>query len=70
PGRSYRITWKTLPGDYELKPGHRLGLVLGGTDADFLYFEDATGAKVTVDLGDSRVTVPVTAAGSLPNSLR
>ncbi|WAP54085.1 Xaa-Pro dipeptidyl-peptidase [Streptomyces sp. S465] len=65
PGRSYRITWKTTPDDYEIKPGHRLGLVLGGTDADFLYYEDPTGAKVTVDLGGSRVTVPVTAADGL-----
>ncbi|CAM5307971.1 hypothetical protein SANTM175S_09858 [Streptomyces antimycoticus] len=63
PGRSYRITWKTLPNDYEIKPGHRLGLVLGGTDADFLYFEEATGAKVAVDLGGSTCHhVPVTAA--------
>nr|WTB03578.1 Xaa-Pro dipeptidyl-peptidase [Streptomyces antimycoticus] len=69
PGRSYRITWKTLPNDYEIKPGHRLGLVLGGTDADFLYFEEATGAKVAVDLGGSRVTVPVTAAGGLTKAL-
>ena len=61
PGASYRITWKTLPNDYQVKPGHRIGLVLAGTDADFLYFEDPTGAKVTVDLAASRVTVPVAA---------
>ncbi|WP_432035291.1 Xaa-Pro dipeptidyl-peptidase [Streptomyces cucumeris] len=60
PGEYARITWRTLPNDYRLKPGHRLGLVIGGTDADFLYFEDPTAAKVTVDLGASRITVPVT----------
>ncbi|MFE2677151.1 Xaa-Pro dipeptidyl-peptidase [Streptomyces hygroscopicus] len=70
PGRSYRIAYRTLPDDYEIKPGHRLGLVLGGTDADFLYFEDATGATVTVDLGGSRVTVPVTAAEGLRTTRR
>ncbi|WP_055552449.1 Xaa-Pro dipeptidyl-peptidase [Streptomyces sp. NBRC 110028] len=61
PGASYRIAWRTLPNDYRIEPGHRLGLVLAGTDADFLYFEDPTGAEVTVDLTASRVTVPVAA---------
>ncbi|MET7763197.1 Xaa-Pro dipeptidyl-peptidase [Streptomyces sp. NPDC005393] len=69
PGRYHRITWRTLPNDYLIEPGHRLGLVLGGTDADFLYFEDPTGAKVTVDLAGSRVTVPVTAKSSLSAAL-
>lgn len=34
PGRSYQISWSLQPQDYEFEAGHRLGLVLTGTDAD------------------------------------
>ncbi len=59
PGQGYQIRWQTLPNDYVLKPGHRIGLVLAGTPAEYLYFETATGARVTVDLPASKVTIPV-----------
>ncbi|MBB5936569.1 CocE/NonD family hydrolase [Streptomyces zagrosensis] len=59
PGQSYQIRWQTLPNDYEIKPGHRIGLVLAGTPAEYLYFETATGAKATVDLPGSKISIPV-----------
>lgn len=59
PGRTYQIRWQTLPNDYVLKPGHRIGLVLAGTPAEYLYFETATGARATVDLPGSKITIPV-----------
>lgn len=64
PGKSYAVSWPTLPQDYRLPAGHRLGLVLLGTDGDLI--EDApTGAKVTVDLAGSGLSLPVT-TGTAP----
>ncbi|TMR98391.1 CocE/NonD family hydrolase [Nonomuraea basaltis] len=69
PGKSYQITWKMLPLDYEFKAGHRLGLVLTGTNDDFNLdvtgngsetdVEPGTGAKVTVDLARTSVSLPL-----------
>ncbi|SEG57730.1 X-Pro dipeptidyl-peptidase [Nonomuraea solani] len=62
PGRPYQITWRLLAQDYEFKAGHRLGLVLTGTNADLTFdadVEPATGAKVTVDLAGTSVSLPL-----------
>ncbi|MDF2709767.1 MAG: Xaa-Pro dipeptidase [Nonomuraea muscovyensis] len=69
PGKSYQITWKMLPQDYEFKAGHRLGLVLTGANDDFNLdesgngsgtdVEPGTGAKVTVDLAGTSVSLPL-----------
>ncbi|MFD1933746.1 Xaa-Pro dipeptidyl-peptidase [Nonomuraea mangrovi] len=56
-GEYGRVAWDTLPQDYVFRKGHRLGLVLAGTDATYSG-ETATGATVTVDLAASKVTVP------------
>ncbi|MFE3452207.1 Xaa-Pro dipeptidyl-peptidase [Nonomuraea sp. NPDC059194] len=56
-GEYGRVRWDTLPQDYVFRKGHRLGLVLAGTDATYSA-ETATGASVTVDLSRSKVTVP------------
>ncbi|GAA4375614.1 Xaa-Pro dipeptidyl-peptidase [Actinomadura verrucosospora] len=61
-GRYYTVSWQTLSQEYLLKKGHRLALVLAGTDADY-NFDTPTGAQVTVDLRGSSVSVPVVAAG-------
>ncbi|MFF3667833.1 Xaa-Pro dipeptidyl-peptidase [Microtetraspora malaysiensis] len=58
PGTYAQVKWKTLPQDYTFKKGHRLGLVIAGTDSTYSS-ETATGAKVTVDLHKSRVRVPL-----------
>jgi X-Pro dipeptidyl-peptidase len=51
------VKWLTLPQDYTFKKGHRIGLVIAGTDST--YTEEAgTGANVTVDLARSSVVVP------------
>ncbi|MCP2336110.1 Xaa-Pro dipeptidyl-peptidase [Actinomadura rupiterrae] len=60
-GKYYSINWKTLSQEYVLKQGHRLGLVIAGTDYDNTT-ETPTGANVTVDLAGSSVTVPVVLA--------
>ncbi|MFI9589984.1 Xaa-Pro dipeptidyl-peptidase [Nonomuraea sp. NPDC052265] len=51
------VRWLTLPQDYTFRKGHRIGLVLAGTDTTYTS-EDGTGATVTVDLARSSVAVP------------
>ncbi|RVX43292.1 X-Pro dipeptidyl-peptidase [Nonomuraea polychroma] len=51
------VKWLTLPQDYIFKKGHRIGLVIAGTDATYSD-EAGTGANVTVDLAKSSVVVP------------
>ncbi|WP_433235030.1 CocE/NonD family hydrolase [Streptosporangium sp. CA-135522] len=64
PGRPYQLTWSMLPQDYEFKAGHRLGLVLTGTNADLGNAETGTGTKVTVDLAGTSVSLPLVAGTS------
>jgi X-Pro dipeptidyl-peptidase len=52
-----KVKWQTLPHDYTFKKGHRIALVIAGTDATYTS-ETGTGANVTVDLGRSSVTMP------------
>ncbi|MGW5685332.1 Xaa-Pro dipeptidyl-peptidase [Nonomuraea sp. NPDC003754] len=56
-GEYGRVAWETLPHDYVFRKGHRLGLVLAGTDATYSG-ETGTGATVTVDLAGSKISVP------------
>ncbi|GGK75759.1 X-Pro dipeptidyl-peptidase [Sphaerisporangium melleum] len=58
PGVSARIRWKTLPQDYTFKKGHRIALVVAGTDSSYSG-EPATGATVTLDLPRSKVEIPL-----------
>ncbi|WP_433226463.1 Xaa-Pro dipeptidyl-peptidase [Actinomadura formosensis] len=62
PGRAYTVRWETLSQEYLLKKGHRLALVLAGTDADY-NTETPTGAQVTLDLRGTSITVPVVGTG-------
>ncbi|MEU0567841.1 Xaa-Pro dipeptidyl-peptidase [Nonomuraea sp. NPDC005983] len=59
PGTYGTVRWQTLPQDYTFRKGHRLALVVAGTDATYSD-EEGTGATVTVDLARSSVTVPIT----------
>ncbi|MEV5966286.1 CocE/NonD family hydrolase [Kribbella sp. NPDC051952] len=61
PGKSYQVTWPMLPQDYEFKAGHRLGLVLTGTDADLVTpdTEPGTNTRITVDLAHTSVSLPL-----------
>ncbi|MCK2217650.1 Xaa-Pro dipeptidyl-peptidase [Actinomadura sp. ATCC 31491] len=52
-----KVKWLTLPQDYTFRKGHRIGLVIAGTDATYSE-ESGTGATVTVDLAKSSVVVP------------
>ncbi|MEU4325298.1 CocE/NonD family hydrolase [Nonomuraea dietziae] len=64
PGKLYKITWRMLPQDYEFKAGHRLGLILTGTNDDITDAEPGTGTKVTVDLAGTSVSLPLVVGAS------
>ncbi|SPL88108.1 unnamed protein product [[Actinomadura] parvosata subsp. kistnae] len=52
-----KVAWLTLPQDYLSKKGHRIGLLIAGTDridSD----ESGTGTNVTVGLPGSSLSVP------------
>jgi X-Pro dipeptidyl-peptidase len=59
PGQTYQITWSLEPAEYLLKSGHRLGLVLAGTNPSLSGADVPTGATVSVDLAASMARVPV-----------
>jgi X-Pro dipeptidyl-peptidase len=54
-----KVRWQTLPQDYTFGKGHRIGLVVAGTDTTYTS-EEGTGANVTLDLTRSSVVVPFT----------
>ncbi|MEU7000670.1 Xaa-Pro dipeptidyl-peptidase [Nonomuraea sp. NPDC046570] len=59
-----RVKWDTLPQDYVFKKGHRMALVLAGTDSTYSG-EAATGANVTVDLAKSKIVIPLVLSAPL-----
>ncbi|MFD6070721.1 CocE/NonD family hydrolase [Amycolatopsis lurida] len=62
PGKAYTMTFRLSSLDHVVPAGHRLALVLGGTDGDmFDPALPAPGARVTFDLGATSLTVPVAA---------
>lgn len=54
----YTITWKLRPLDQVIPAGHRLGLVLTLSDAEFVS-SHSTGATVTYDLAGCTLQLPV-----------
>jgi X-Pro dipeptidyl-peptidase len=64
PGAYYGISWQTLPQDYIFKAGHRIALVLGGTESiNDNNDSTPTGTQVTVDLAGTSITIPVVIGG-------
>ncbi|MEU7744490.1 Xaa-Pro dipeptidyl-peptidase [Nonomuraea sp. NPDC049158] len=59
-----RVKWQTLPHDYTFRKGHRIALVVAGTDSTYTS-EAGTGANVTLDLARSSVIVPFTQGAPL-----
>ncbi|MEV4803293.1 Xaa-Pro dipeptidyl-peptidase [Nonomuraea sp. NPDC049421] len=57
PGTYGTVKWLTLPQDYTFRKGHRIGLIVAGTDGTYTG-EQGTGANVTLDLTRSSVSVP------------
>lgn len=60
PGKPYTFTWNMEPRQYQLKAGHRLGVVLLVTDQDYT-LQYPAGTKVAATLGESSVKIPLVA---------
>ncbi|WP_442304019.1 Xaa-Pro dipeptidyl-peptidase [Streptomyces sp. 2RAF24] len=58
PGRAYTMTLKLAPTDHVVPAGHRLALIVAGTDKDLLD-PPATRPTVTLDLARTRAEVPL-----------
>lgn len=58
PGRSYRFTWETLPEDYVFKEGHRIGIIVTGSDRNYI-MTDSNRATIEIALGESFIQLPV-----------
>ena len=58
PGELYRFRWDIFGDDYVFAKGHRLGIVIAGSDPDWT-IPDETHANVNVRLRRSKVVIPV-----------
>ncbi|MEV0281911.1 Xaa-Pro dipeptidyl-peptidase [Streptomyces sp. NPDC050610] len=67
PGKPYSITLDLAASDHVVPAGHRLALIVAGTDKGLIEPAD-TAPKLTVDLADSAAQVPV--VGGYPAFVR
>ncbi|MCF6408808.1 Xaa-Pro dipeptidyl-peptidase [Pseudalkalibacillus salsuginis] len=58
PGKSYRFKWDALPEDYVFKPGHRIGIIIAGSD-DRWTIPEENNAEIEISLGQSHMVLPV-----------
>ena len=63
PDSVYSFKWDIFGDDYAFARGHRIGLVIAGSDQSFT-IPDPMGATVTVELGASTLTLPVVGGAS------
>ncbi|WP_264740097.1 Xaa-Pro dipeptidyl-peptidase [Cytobacillus firmus] len=57
-GKSYMFEWDVLPEDYVFKEGHRIGIIIAGSDRRRT-IPSTTGATFEVKLGQSFISLPV-----------
>ncbi|MBG9546792.1 Xaa-Pro dipeptidyl-peptidase [Cytobacillus firmus] len=57
-GKNYKFEWDVLPEDYVFKEGHRIGIIIAGSDRRRA-IPSATGATFEVKLGQSYISLPV-----------
>jgi X-Pro dipeptidyl-peptidase len=58
PGKAYTMTFNLATTDHVLAAGHKLALIIAGTDADNV-IPDSSSPKVTVDLTNTTIKVPL-----------
>lgn len=58
PGQTYRFRWEIFGDDHTFAPGHRLGIIIAGSDFGWT-IPDPNHATVTVELGKTKVIFPV-----------
>jgi X-Pro dipeptidyl-peptidase len=61
--REYGFRWDLQPDDYVFKAGHRIGLVVVSTDFDYT-IRPLPGTELTLDPGESEVSLPVVGGAS------
>jgi len=60
PGETYRVAWDIFPDDYVFEAGHRIGIVISGSDTATRDPYPAAGrGNVTLDLAGSHVKLPI-----------
>lgn len=57
-GKNYKFEWDVLPEDYVFKEGHRIGIIIAGSDRRRA-IPSTTGAAFEVKLGQSYISLPV-----------
>ncbi|UOE56184.1 Xaa-Pro dipeptidyl-peptidase [Cytobacillus oceanisediminis] len=57
-GKNYKFEWDVLPEDYVFKEGHRIGIIIAGSDRRRT-IPSTTGATFEVKLGQSFISLPV-----------
>ncbi|MDF2038315.1 Xaa-Pro dipeptidyl-peptidase [Cytobacillus oceanisediminis] len=57
-GKNYKFEWDGLPEDYVFKEGHRIGIIIAGSDRRRT-IPSTTGATFEVKLGQSFISLPV-----------
>jgi X-Pro dipeptidyl-peptidase len=57
-GEVYSFEWDIFAEDFVFARGHRLGIVIAGSDPDWT-IPDPSGAQVTAKLGSSKVSIPI-----------
>ncbi|MET8757250.1 Xaa-Pro dipeptidyl-peptidase [Lentzea sp. NPDC004782] len=65
PGTKYRMTFRLSTTDHVIPAGHRLGLLIGGTDSSMIV-RPSRLPRLTVDLADTSVRIPL--RGSVPSA--
>lgn len=58
PNKDYTFTWDMQQNDYVFEKGHRIGLVLAASDYEYT-IRPPGGTKITVNLDQSNVTLPI-----------
>ncbi|URT71658.1 Xaa-Pro dipeptidyl-peptidase [Cytobacillus firmus] len=57
-GKNYKFEWGALPEDYVFKEGHRIGIIIAGSDRRRA-IPSTTGATFEVKMGQSYISLPV-----------
>lgn len=57
-GKNYKFEWDVLPEDYVFKEGHRIGIIIAGSDRRRA-IPSTTGATFEVKMGQSYISLPV-----------
>ena len=65
PGTKYRMTFRLSTTDWVVPAGHRLGLLIGGTDSSAT-LRPSQLPRLTVDLADTSVRIPL--RGAVPSA--